>query len=146
MSRMAGLFHLISSRFPYEILTVGLRLLSIGLCSSPLNLGGIVTMVLVTLCHLQRSHKRQCDFLLEMLTFGIQPPNCEDSSSSWRGPWREKRAPHSHPQPQLSSHMTSSTNLPAMGLSHLESAKTMKQRCQQAVECSNKEHITSDIQ
>ena len=41
--------------------------------------------------------------------------------------------------------MTAHTNLPAMGSSHLESAKPMKQGCQQEVECSE-EFVASGTQ
>ena len=79
-----------------------------------------------------------------MLTFGILTVK-----KSWqlmeKPPERGDEAPHPHPQPQLSSHMTAHTNLPAMGSSHLESAKPMNQGCQQEVECS-KEFVASDIQ
>ena len=59
---------------------------------------------------------------------------------------RGTEATDPHLQPQLSSHMTAGTNLPAMGLSHPESAKPMKQGCQQEVECGNKEFVASDNQ
>ena len=57
-----------------------------------------------------------------------------------------ERPPHPRPQPQLSSPVTSSTNLPATALSHLHSAKPVKQGCQQEVGCSDKESVAGDSQ